>query len=262
MDEVVSAAGMNAPAISWQWGDVDARDAHGETWLTHRHVDARLRVRNGRLLRAEGYAGADASVRRELARVGAIVRLRQRGRYLIHAAGVVDPSGRGWLLAGDSGSGKSTLAYALARRGWTVLGDDGVLVERSGAGLVARGWHEPLRVSQRLAGRFPEVSRSGLTPVPNDPRQRVSIATDRANVAPVAALILLERAGSFAIAPVGAATALAALVRQSPWVILGDEHARAHLELLRHAAAQRVLRLSHTPAELQTIGDVLQEAVA
>ena len=264
MDEAGGAASMTAPAIAWQWGDVDARDADGETWLTHRHAGARLRVRDGRLFREAGYASADASVRRELARVGAIVRLRQRGRYLIHAAGVVDPRGRGWLLAGDSGSGKSTLAYALARRGWTVLGDDGVLVERSrgGAGLVARGWHEPLRVSQRLAGSFPEVLGSGLAPLPNDPRERVSIATGKANTAPVAALILLERAASFAIAPLGAVSALAALVRQSPWVILGDEHARAHLELLRYAAAQRVFRLSHTPAELHTIGAVLQEAVA
>ncbi|MFL5561985.1 MAG: hypothetical protein ACJ79K_10960 [Gemmatimonadaceae bacterium] len=253
---------MTAPAITWQWGDIDARDAGGETWLTHRHADARLRVRGGRLFRDTGYAAADASVRRELARVGAIVRLRQRGRYLVHAAGVVDPSGRGWLLAGDSGSGKSTLAYALARRGWTVLGDDGVLVERSGAGLVARGWHEPLRVSRRLAGSFPEVLGTGRAMLPNDPRERVSIVTGKANVAPVAALVLLERATSFAITPVGAASALAALVRQSPWVILGDEHARAHLDLLRHAAAQRVFRLDHTSAELHTIGDVLLEAVA
>lgn len=249
-------------AIAWQWGDVDASDHGAHTCLTHRRAGARLWVNGGRLVRGHGYEHADATVRRELARVGAIIRLRQRGRYLVHAAGVVDPTGRAWLLSGDSGNGKSTLAYALARAGWTVLGDDGVLLERSGERLVAHPWREPLRVSEQLAGSFPEIADDASGPAPDDPRRRVSIAMRGASCAPVAAIVLVERAREFAIAPVAPLAALAALVRQSPWVILGDDYARPHLDLLRHAAAQPVFHLRHTAAELHSLADILPGALA
>jgi hypothetical protein len=248
--------------VTWQWGEVDARDDGDRISLTHRHAEARLWVAAGRLTRGSGYDRADAAVRQELARVGAIIRLRQRGRYLVHAAGVVDPRGRAWLLSGDSGSGKSTLAYALARTGWSVLGDDGVLVERSGDGLLAHAWREPLRVSQRLADSFPEVGDDALQPAAGDPRHRVSMRMQGARSAPIAAIVLVERGAAFDLRSVPPLDALAALVRQSPWVILGDEFARPHLELLRHAAGQPVLRLRHTPAELHSLAAVLTGAVA
>ena len=252
---------MSAAPVAWQWGEVDARDHGDRTSLTHRHVDARLWVDAGRLVRGPGYDRADSAVRQQLARVGAIIRLRQRGRYLVHAAGVVDPRGRAWLLAGDSGSGKSTLAYALARTGWTVLGDDGVLIARSGDGLTAYGWREPLRVSQQLADVFPEIDDDALPPAPGDPRNRVSMRVRGARSAPVAALVLVGRGETFALQRVAPLTALAALIRQSPWVILGDAHARAHLDLLRHAAAQPVFQLRHTRAELSALATVLLGAL-
>ena len=253
---------MSSAPVAWQWGDVDARDHGDRTSLTHRHVDARLWVDAGRLVRGPGYDRADSTVRQELARVGAIIRLRQRGRYLVHAAGVVDPHGRAWLLSGDSGSGKSTLAYALARTGWTVLGDDGVLIERSGSGLTAHAWREPLRVSQQLADAFPEIDDDTLHPAPADPRNRVSMRMRGARSAPVAAVVLIERGVTFAMEPVAPLAALAALIRQSPWVILDDAYARPHLDLLRHAAAQPVFRLRHTRAELHSLATVLLGAPA
>lgn len=253
---------MTAPVIAWQWGEVDASDHDAATCLTHRHADARLWVRGGRLVRGAGYEAAAANVRHELARVGAVIRLRQRGRYLVHAAGAVDPMGRAWLLAGDSGSGKSTLAYALARSGWAVLGDDGVLVERSGDGLIAHPWREPLRVSTALAGAFPELAAATHDPPAGDMRRRVPVSVRPASSAPVFALLLVERAASFAMAAAGPVTALAAIVRQSPWVILDDGYARAHLDALRRLAAQPVFRLHHTPAELHSLPDALLRAVA
>jgi hypothetical protein len=248
---------MTAQTVAWQWGEVDASD-HGErTCLTHRHARAQLWVDGGRLVRGAGYVEASDVVRRELARVGAIVRLRQRGRYLVHAAGAVDPMGRAWLLAGDSGSGKSTLAYALARRGWKALGDDGVLVERTIAGLVAHPWLEPHRVSEHLASAFPELAGREELPPNGDARRRIPVPMVAARSAPLVAVVLVERAAQFALGTTGPATALAALVRQSPWVILGDEHSRGHLALLKEIAAQPVFRLRHTPAELQSLPDVL-----
>ena len=253
---------MSSAPVAWQWGDVDARNHGDRTSLTHRHCDARLWVDAGRLQRGEGYEGADSCVRQELARVGAIIRLRQRGRYLVHAAGVVDPQGRAWLFSGDSGSGKSTLAYALARTGWTVLGDDGVLIEQGGNGLTAHAWREPLRVSQQLADAFPEIGDGALHPAPGDPRERVSMRMRGTRSAPVAALVLIERAATFAFETAAPLTALAALIRQSPWVILGDAYARPQLDLLRHAAAQPVFQLRHTRAELHSLAGVLLGALA
>lgn len=253
---------MSAASVAWQWGDVDASD-HGErTCLTHRHAGARLWVEAGRLMRGNGYDRAEAAVRQELARVGAIIRLRQRGRYLVHAAGVVDPCGRAWLLAGDSGSGKSTLAYALARNGWTVLGDDGVLIERRGGGLIAHGWREPLRVSRQLADVFPEIGDDALRASPGDPRRRVSLPMRGARAAPLAAFVLVARGASFTLRRAAPLASLAALIRQSPWVILGDAHARLHLDLLRHAATQPVFELRHTRAELRTVSTILLGALA
>jgi predicted ATPase len=216
-------------------------------------------VRGGRLVRGAGYGQAARNVRRDLARTGAIVRLRQRGRYLIHASGAVDPRGRAWLLSGDSGCGKSTLAYALARAGWTILGDDGVLIEISGASVSAHAWRDPLAVSDALASDFPELHAHRART--SDPRRRVPIDVPHARTASVAALVFVERAARLAMTPLAPLAALAALVRQSPWVILDDPYARAHLDALRVAAALPSFSLAHTPAELHTLAHVLTEAL-
>lgn len=252
-----------ASPISWQWGEVDAVRHGDDVDLAHRHANAHLSVRGGRLVRGDGYAQASAEVRRDLARVGAIVRLRQRGRYLVHAAGAVDPQGRAWLLAGDSGSGKSTLGYALTRAGWTSLGDDGVLIERDGDGFRAHPWREPMKVSLALAGSFLELQTETTRPRPGDPRQRMSLPVPIAGRgAPVAAVVFLERGDHHSMQRLGPVAALGALIRQSPWVIIDDAHAPRHLDTLRRLAALAVFHLEHTPAELHTIAQVLTGAAA
>ena len=245
--------------IAWRWGEVDASPAGDDLCLAHRHADAQVWVRDGRLVRGAGYGEADRAVRRDLARTGAIVRLRQRGRYLIHASGAVDPRGRAWLLSGDSGCGKSTLAYALARAGWSILGDDGVLIEITGSGVFAHGWRDPLAVSRTLASEFPELSAHPERTA--DPRRRVPIDVSLARRARVAALVFVRRADQHTLEPLTPVVALVALVRQSPWVILDDPYARAHLDALRSAAALPSFSLTHTPAELHTMPRVLTEAL-
>lgn len=254
--------GVAIAPVAWQWGDVDAVCRGDDVDLSHRRVNARLSVRSGRLVRGAGYAEASEEARRHLARVGAIVRLRQRGRYLVHAAGAVDPNGRAWLLSGDSGSGKSTLAYALARAGWTSLGDDGVIIERDGGGFRAHAWREPLRVSLGLAGEFPELNGERARARLDDPRRRMSLPVPIApGGVPVAALVFLARAATFSIRRVGPIAALAALIRQSPWVIIEDAWAAEHLDALRHAAALPAFQLDHTSAELHSIAGVLSEVM-
>jgi hypothetical protein len=226
----LTAAGS---AGDWVWSDVRATHEPCGVRLRHAHADAELFVEHGRLRAGRGYADAAPAARRTLARVGAVVRLRERGRYLLHASGVVDLLGRAWILLGDSGSGKSTLAYALAREGWAALGDDGVLVEPTRGGIVVHAWRDPLLVSRTLDREFPEL-RGREAEQAGDPRQRVAMSTPVARRAPLAGLLLLERTAvrGLPLAPVTAAEALLELVRQSPWVALGDDRSRAHLVAL------------------------------
>jgi hypothetical protein len=56
-----------------------------------------------------------------------------RGHLMLHASGVVGPSGHAHLFLGPTGTGKSTLATSLSQRGWELLDDDGVRVsDRNG----------------------------------------------------------------------------------------------------------------------------------
>jgi hypothetical protein len=54
------------------------------------------------------------------------------GGILVHAAGIVDDSGKGWLCAGRSGAGKTTISLAADRAGRRVLSDDRVIVRDCG----------------------------------------------------------------------------------------------------------------------------------
>ncbi|MGV3707655.1 MAG: hypothetical protein ACO1Q7_02360 [Gemmatimonas sp.] len=59
--------------------------------------------------------------------------LRRLGWYHVHAAALVDPQGRGWLIAGNSNCGKSTTTALMASRGWKIGTDDiGFLAMRDG----------------------------------------------------------------------------------------------------------------------------------
>jgi hypothetical protein len=253
---------MSRDSIAWYWGDVEASVRGDDVALTHRSAGVGIIVHNGRLFRDAGYESASPISRREIARVGAIVRLRQRGRYFVHAAGVVDPRGRGWLLTGDSGSGKSTLAYALARVGWKVLGDDGVVISTSNSCVVTHAWQAPLEVSSALAGEFPELRAELSRARDGDARRRIPISMPCEREAPLAAVVCIERGPQHVLEPMGPAAALGVLVRQSPWVILGDAYARSHLDALRAAATCPRYRFVHTPRDLHTVDRTLAAALS
>jgi hypothetical protein len=70
--------------------------------------------------------------------------LTARGGVELHACGVVAPSGRGYVFAGQSGDGKTTTARLWERvPGATVLSDDRIVVRRDASGYVIHGtpWH-------------------------------------------------------------------------------------------------------------------------
>jgi hypothetical protein len=288
----VSTTSKSRQALAWAWGGIEAEIVGDATIvrpaLARRPVE--LIVRQGRLARGPGYAGAAPALRHGLARMGAVIRLRERGRYFVHAAGAVDPRGRAWLLSGDSGSGKSTLTYALAQAGWRVLGDDGVVLEvPSVSGSIAapamsdansdrpaaqgsvwaHAWREPLRVSLDLEAHFPDLvsqaTSGGVAGIPGDPRRRIAVSVPFARGAPLAALVFLVRGERDVATPLTPTAALSALIPQSPWVLVDDDHACAHLAALGHVAASvRAFRLEHSSRQLsardgiaRTLGDLL-----
>jgi hypothetical protein len=256
-------AGGARTAPEWQFNAVQGTTHPDGARLRHVVTGAELIVRNGRLIRGAGYGEAPSGPRRELARAGAILRLRERRRYHVHAAGVVDPTHRAWLLVGPTGSGKSTLAYALARNGWAVLGDDGVIVEVQQRGVVAMGWREPLRVSRMLAHVFPELAseQAGSRAIPGDARQRAELPLPVGPRASIAALVWIRQGPVDQLTPLSPTQALVDLVRESAWVLIADGGAAAHLDALRRIVTEvPSFRLTHSPAQLHLIQDTLLSA--
>lgn len=251
------------PGFAWSAGPIDAYTTGDDTTLRLRPRGGSLLVSHGRLRRGEGYAETPRADRQFLARVGAIVRLRAHARFHVHAAGAVDPRGRGWLLAGDNGAGKSTLAFALTRNGWRLLGDDAVIIERTASGLVAHAWREPLAVSRALSAEFPELAGLEAPEGFADARDRVPVRAAIAQRAPLAAVVFLERGERDALTEVGPAEALARLVKGSTWVLMPDGHAAEHLATLRALVERaRLFRLVHTPRQLRAIAVTLGGALA
>jgi hypothetical protein len=82
--------------------------------------------------------------------------LKRRGRFSVHAGGVV-AADRAVLLPGASGAGKSTLAVALARAGMPFLADDMVFLSAAADGLRAHAFPDEADVSDATAGWFPEL---------------------------------------------------------------------------------------------------------
>lgn len=74
-----------------------------------------------------------------------VLNLLSRGRGAeIHACGIVDAEGDGYLFAGPSGAGKTTLAKLWVReRGVTILSDDRIILRKEGNRIWMHGtpWH-------------------------------------------------------------------------------------------------------------------------
>jgi hypothetical protein len=245
--------------MPWRMDEIEVTaPREGGTLLRDLRFGAELSFSEGRLVRGAGYAAAHPGIRRSLARTGAILRLRQRNRYYVHASGVVDPAGRAYVFVGESGSGKSTLAFALARDGWTLLGDDGVVLEPSAEGTVVHGWRSPLLVSTSLSGFFPELHRHADRAIRGDARRRVPWQVEVSSRAKLSTLVFVALGDKGSLRPCGESDALMLIVRQSPWVLLGDCFSRAHFMALQSIVrGARLLSFRHGPAELPRIRELL-----
>ena len=166
--------------------------------------------------------------------------LGRLGRALAHAAAVAPPGGGAWLLVGDTHSGKTTTCANLLRAGWSYLSDDHLVLGREGGAVRAEGWPRPFHLDEGWE-RGETLGRRGET----DPRGRWPGAWRRS--APLAGLLFprIEAERPTALEPIAPADALAALLRQSPWLLADAAAAPALLALLRDASLlpARALRL-------------------
>ncbi len=167
--------------------------------------------------------------------------LRRAGWHHVHAATAIEPSGRGWLIAGNAQAGKSTTAALLASRGWQVGTDDIAFLAPVAAGgrVAVFAFHAPIALrpaGHRLLGSsggvlLPERDKVGYWPEELGGRWA-------ARVEPDVVLFTTVGNGTTRAAPLRPREALAELVRWSAWVMLEPDLAQEHLDLLASLAGQ------------------------
>lgn len=167
--------------------------------------------------------------------------LGRMGRALVHAAAVAPRGAGAWLLVGDTHVGKSTTTVNLLRAGWNYLSDDHVVLYRDGEGrLAVEGLPRPFHLDEGYEDGAVHRVR-GTT----DATERFPGAWRR--TAPLGGLLFpcIHADEPTALGPAGAGDALAALLRQSPWLLADRGCAPRVLALLREAALlpARSLRL-------------------
>jgi hypothetical protein len=240
----------------WRSNGVEGVTFDSESTLRHLGESAELRVAGGRLSRGAGYETASRSARQSLARVGAILRLRQRNRYYVHASGVVNHNDSAVMFVGESGSGKSTLAFALARQGWSMLGDDGVVLEPLEDTIRAHGWRSQSLISASLRSTFPELEGRESEVLAGDERERIPLDVPHARQASLGAMVFIKQGTNGYLRRCGQSDALTMLIGQSPWVLLGDANSHVHFEALaRIADSVPSFEFVHGHNELLRIGD-------
>jgi hypothetical protein len=185
--------------------------------------------------------------------VSSALLLGRLGRTLVHAAAVVDPAGRAWLLVGDTHAGKTTTTVNLLRAGWGFLSDDHVVAFAGGDGGVwIEGWPRPFHVDEGWARGEVTGRRAAVEPA--------SFGAERwRRTAPLGGLLFprVDPPEPTRLARLSGAAALSALLRQTPWLMTDREAAPRLLSLLRAMSERPSYALS---AGLDTYADPLRLA--
>jgi hypothetical protein len=178
-----------------------------------------------------------------------IVALRRVGWHHVHAAVAREPTGRGWLIAGDAYAGKSTTAALLARHGWSVGADDTAFLVDGPDGVEAVAWRAPIALR---SDAYALLARSGGRPLPQRgkigflPEELGGTWLPRVRVHVVA--LAARHNGPTRLEPLRPAAAVAELLSWSRLGLVESDGAQVHLDLLARAARQaRCFRLRLGP---------------
>ena len=176
--------------------------------------------------------GAAAWAVYSMASLACALLLGRMERTLAHAAAVVAPDGRAWLIVGDTHAGKSTTAANLLQGGWRFVSDDNGVLSRAAGGIEVEGWPRHFHMDEGWERGAPVGRRAAVDPHRRWPGRWLAAA-------PLAGLLFprVEAALPTALELLAPADALAALVRQSPWLLADRAVAPRVLALLRDVAA-------------------------
>lgn len=164
-----------------------------------------------------------------MATLSAALLLGRLGRALAHTAAVAAPGGGAWLLAGDAFAGKTTTCVNLVEAGWGFVSDDHLVLHGGEGGEVrVEGWPRRFHLDEGWEGGTPLRRRGEVHPHERWPERWQ-------RTAPVAGLLFprVEAELPTELEPIPAAEALAALMRQSPWLLADFACAGEVLGLLR-----------------------------
>jgi hypothetical protein len=205
---------------------------HGPAGRVSAHVDGPARLAEVRLCRGAEGAGEFGFEVFAAFTIACAFLLGRLERALVHAAAVVAPDGRAWLLGGGTFSGKTTTCVNLIRSGWDYLADDQVVLSRGADGRVGvEGWPRRFNLDHGYAQGVSQGLRSRVDPAGFGPgRWRPG--------APLGGLLFprVQAELPTALAPLHPAGALSSLLQQSPWLLGDPGAAKAVLGLLQAAA--------------------------
>lgn len=195
-------------------------------------------------------SGADSRERSALARLvfnAAMVAMRRCGLYELHAAGVVDPNGKGFLIVGPSGSGKSNLATQLAAAGWQYLSDDSVLLFNRDGMVQAHALRRMFALTDEIfsAAGVGKSNSIEVTVAPFDPLKKrfepARVFPGRFARMSTPARVLFSRIEGTTksrLQSLNRSDTMARLIRMCPWACYDKATANAHLEVLAQLARQ------------------------
>ncbi len=230
------------PAV-FSLGGISAWVAGDDAWLAGAHASGVLALgaRRADVLLPSGADTIEELERKSVLTASAALLLGRLGRALVHAGAAVHPErGDAWLLVGDTHAGKSTTVANLARAGWRVLADDTVVLALEGDTVVVEGWPRAMHVDVGWGSDAPVGRREARRP------DDVLGGALLAGRAPLGGMLFpgVRPSEPTASSPLGAADALSALLRQSPWLFADRVAAPLTLALLRRAAATRSAALT------------------
>jgi hypothetical protein len=225
--------------VAWHVADVEQIVLRGRSAICEGLIE--LRRRRAALTVDPDSDDAAAADLYSMLTISAATLLSSMGRSLVHAGAVATPTGSAWLIAGDAMSGKSTVCANLISAGWAYLSDDQVVLsgEEKRETVRVEGWPRDFHLDEGWEVGAPVGSRRTVDPRSLGPgRWRRS--------APLAGTFLpqVSEDGPTRLAAVHPSQALAALIRQAPWLMVDPVAAPAGLELLQSAAALPAFRLS------------------
>lgn len=171
--------------------------------------------------------------------VSAAFVLGLKGMALVHAGAVTDRMGRAWIVVGDSQSGKTSTCTALADAGWSFLADDQIVLAADGGELVVWGWPRAAHLDRGWEEGVITGERDVVSILARWPSRAV-------HAAPLCGVLLprVRATEPTGASRIHAADALAAMIRQSPWLVADARIAARVLPVLESASRQTAYDLS------------------